>query len=188
MTDKRPLRLVTMVGSLRHGSYTAAIARTLAELAPADVVIEPLGSIGDLPHYNADTQAEGFPAQVAAMAEAIRGADGIVIVTPEYNYSFPGVLKNALDWLSRISPAPFAGKPVALQSSSPGLLGGSRAQYQLRQVFIFLDAILLNKPEVMIGHVATKVAGEPATLTDGATRDFVAGQLATFAEFVRRHG
>ncbi|MDO6415292.1 NADPH-dependent FMN reductase [Sphingomonas sp. BIUV-7] len=188
MIEQPTLRLVTMVGSLRQGSYSAAIARTLAALAPDDVVIEPLASIGDLPHYNADTQADGFPAAVLAMAEAIQGADGVIIVTPEYNYSFPGVLKNALDWLSRVSPSPFARKPVALQSSSPGLLGGSRAQYQLRQVFIFLDAMMLNKPEVMIGQVATKVAGDPAMLTDAPTRDFVAGQIATFAEFIRRHG
>jgi chromate reductase, NAD(P)H dehydrogenase (quinone) len=188
MTETRPLRFVTLVGSLRKASNSAAIARTLPAIAPEGVTIETLGSIGDLPHYNADIQEGGFPPAVIEMADRIRESDGVIIVTPEYNYSMPGVLKNALDWLSRVSPAPFAGKPVAFQTSSPGVLGGARAQYQLRQVFVFLDALLLNKPEVMIGQVGGKLSGEPLQLTDPATRDFVAGQLATFAAFARRHG
>lgn len=186
MTDHRPLRFVTLVGSLRRDSYSAAIARTLAELAPAGVTIEPLGSIGDMPHYNADIQEQGFPASVIAMAEAIRAADGVIIVTPEYNYSIPGVLKNALDWLSRVAPPPFAGKAVAIQSLSPGLLGGARVQYHLRQVFVFLDAIVLNKPEVMVGQVASKLSGNPAMLTETATRDFISTQIAALVALTRR--
>ena len=85
------------------------------------------------------------------MAEKITAADGVIIVTPEYNYSVPGILKNALDWLSRLSPQPLAGKPVAIQTASPGLIGGARAQYHLRQSLVFLDALVLNKPEAMVG-------------------------------------
>jgi chromate reductase, NAD(P)H dehydrogenase (quinone) len=120
------------------------------------------------------------------MAEKITAADGVIIVTPEYNYSVPGILKNALDWLSRLSPQPLAGKPVAIQTASPGLIGGARAQYHLRQSLVFLDALVLNKPEVVVGRVATKVNAESLELTDVETRDFIAGQLKAFAAFARR--
>jgi chromate reductase len=185
-SSAKPLRFVTLLASLRQGSFNAAIARALPDLAPEGVAISALGSVGDLPHYDADLQAEGFPAAVTAMATAIAEADGVIVVTPEYNYSVPGTLKNALDWLSRMSPQPFIGKPVAIQTASPGVLGGVRAQYHLRQIFVFLDAQVLNKPEVMVGSVAGKIGGAPSVLEDETTRDFIAGQLAAFAAFVRR--
>src|SRR5271166_2877471 len=100
MAETKPLRFAVMVGSLRKGSFNAAIARALPALAPADVTIEPLGSVGDFPLYIFDLQEEnGFPPAVTAMAEAIRASDGVIFVTPEYNYSVPGALKNAIDWL-----------------------------------------------------------------------------------------
>ena len=186
MDTQQPLHFVMLLGSLRRGSYNAAIARALPALAPVGVTVAPLGSVGELPHYNADLQAEGFPAAVLAMGEAIAAADGVIIVTPEYNYSVPGAMKNALDWLSRLPAAPFAGKPVALQTGSPGMIGGARCQYQLRQIFVFLDAYVLNKPEVMVGQIAAKVDPDSGELTDQATRDFVATQLQAFAAFARR--
>jgi chromate reductase, NAD(P)H dehydrogenase (quinone) len=186
MSDQKPLHFVTLLGSLRRGSYNAAIARALPALAPDGVSITPLGSVGDLPLYNADIQAEGFPAAVQQMGEAIARADGVIIVTPEYNYSVPGVLKNALDWVSRLPGQPFAGKPVAIQSGSPGMIGGGRAQYHLRQTLVFLDAHVLNKPEVMAGQIASKVDSATGELTDETTRTFIAGQLQAFAAFVRR--
>jgi chromate reductase len=186
MSDQKPLHFVTLLGSLRRGSYNAAIARALPALAPDGVTIAPLGSVGDLPLYNADVQAGGFPAAVQQMAEAIAGADGVVIVTPEYNYSVPGVLKNALDWLSRLPAQPFAGKPVAIQSGSPGMIGGARAQYHLRQTLVFLDARVLNKPEVMVSQIASKVDSATGELTDETTRKFITSQLQAFAAFVRR--
>ena len=111
MTQLKPLHFVTLLGSSRKRSYHAAIAQSLASLAGPGVTISALGSSADIPHYDADVQAEGFPEAVLTMAEAIRSSDGIIFVTPEYNYSVPGTLKNALDWLSRLSPQPFAGKP-----------------------------------------------------------------------------
>ncbi|MGY2046681.1 NADPH-dependent FMN reductase [Methylobacterium sp. JK268] len=182
----RTLRFVTLVGSLRKGSCNAAIARALPALASEGVTVEPLGSIGAFPLYDADIQADGFPAEVVAMGEAIKAADAVLIVTPEYNYSIPGGLKNALDWLSRLPSAPFAGKPVALQSASPGMIGGARCQYHLRQVLVFLDAHVLNKPEVMVGGVAGKVDVESGTITDEATRGFLAKQLEALAALARR--
>jgi chromate reductase len=188
MSDPRPLHFVTLLGSLRKASCNAAVARALPALAPQGVTIQPLGSVGDFPLYNADIQAEGFPAAVLAMGEAIAKADGVIIVTPEYNYSMPGVLKNGLDWLSRLSAQPFAGKPVAIQTGSPGLVGGARAQYHLRQTLVFLDATVMNKPEVMISQIMTKVDAATGELTDEATRTFIATQLKSFAAFARRFG
>lgn len=127
MTHPKPLHFVTLLGSLRKGSIHAALAGALPSLAPDGVKISALGSIGELPHYDPDLQAVGFPPAVLAMADGIRSADGVIIVTPEYNYSVPGALKNALDWLSRMTPQPLAGKPVAIQTGSPGMIGGARA-------------------------------------------------------------
>lgn len=188
MSDQKPLQFVSLLGSLRKGSFSGAVARALPALAPTGTTVQPLGSVGEFPLYNADIQADGFPAPVLAMGEAIGKADGVIIVTPEYNYSIPGVLKNAIDWLSRLPSQPFAGKPVAIQSGSPGALGGARAQYHLRQTLVFLDAHVLNKPEVMIGQIATKVDAASGELTDEATRTFITTQLQAFAAFVRRLG
>src|ERR1700712_3813347 len=186
MFDQKPLHFVTLLGSLRKGSYHGAITRALPVLAPDGVTISALGSVGAFPHYDADLQAEGFPAEVLAMGEAIAAADGVIIVTPEYNYSVPGALKNALDWLSRVPEAPFKHKAVAIQTGSPGPIGGARAQYHLRQILVFLDALVLNKPEVMVGLIPSKIDAESGELADVVTRTFIAGQLASFAAFVRR--
>jgi chromate reductase, NAD(P)H dehydrogenase (quinone) len=186
MVEEMPLRFVVMLGSLRKGSFNAAIARALPLLAPEGVSITPLGSVGDFPLYNHDVQLEGFPAVVLAMADAIRAADGVIIVTPEYNHTIPGALKNAIDWLSRLPEQPFAAKPIALESASQGLWGGLRAQLALRQMFVYLDGRLLHKPEVIIPQVQTKVDPSTGELTDPATRGFIADQLKAFAAFVRR--
>jgi len=186
MADSRPLKLVTLLGSLRQGSFNAAVARALPGLAPAGVTIAALPSIRDLPVYDADLQAQGIPEALRDLGAAIRAADGVVIVTPEYNYSIPGGLKNAIDWISRLENQPFAGKPVAIQSASPGGLGGARAQYHLRQVLVFLDAQVLNKPEVFVREVAAKIDKGTGELTDPATREVIAAQLAAFAGFIRR--
>lgn len=179
------LRIVTLCGSLRRASYNAAIQRALPALAPAGMTVSALGGVGEFPHYDADLQAQGFPAAVTAMAEAIRAADGIVIVTPEYNYSIPGALKNAIDWLSRVKDQPFAGKPMAIQSASMGMLGGARCQYHLRQSMVFLDALVLNRPEVMVPQAQAKIS-DSGEITDEATRKAIAAQLDAFAALIRR--
>lgn len=178
--------VVILCGSLRRASHNAAIARALPGLAPEGMATRPLGSIGDFPIYNADIQAEGFPAPVTAMAEAIRAADGVIIVTPEYNYSIPGGLKNAIDWLSRLPQQPFEGKPLAIQSASMSLFGGARAQYHLRQALVFLDARILNRPEVMVAQAQNRIS-EAGELTDAGTRDVISAQLKAFAGMIRRH-
>jgi chromate reductase, NAD(P)H dehydrogenase (quinone) len=178
MAEERPLRFVVMVGSLRKGSYNAAIARALPALAPERVTISTLPSVGEFPHYDGDVQAEGIPPVVTRMAEAIRAADGVIIVTPEYNHT--------IDWISRLPNQPFAAKPVALESASQGLWGGLRAQLALRQMFVYLDGRVLSKPEIIIPQVQTKVDAATGELTDPATRGFIADQLTAFAAFVRR--
>ena len=186
MAQETPLRFAVMVGSLRRGSFNAAIARALPALAPDGVSIAPLGSVGDFPLYNHDVQEQGFPPAATAMGKAIAEADGVIFVTPEYNHSVPGALKNAIDWLSRLPNQPLAGKPVAIQSASPGPFGGLRAQLHLRHMFVFLDARALNKPEVIIPQVHTKIDPATGEVTDPATRGFIADQLKAFAAFVRR--
>lgn len=177
--------VAVLCGSLRKDSYNRALARALPGLAPEGMAFDYLEGLDALPHYNADTQAEGFPPKVGELAAAIMAADGVAIVSPEYNYSIPGFLKNALDWLSRVQPVPFAGKPVLIQSASPGIFGGARMQYHLRQVLVFLDALPMNRPEVMVGGASEKFSDD-GKLTDEATRKFVGAQLKAFAAFIER--
>ncbi|MGG6136170.1 NADPH-dependent FMN reductase [Pantoea allii] len=186
MSDK-PLKIVTLLGSLRKGSYNAMIAQALPQLAPQGVLIEALPSIRDIPLYDADIQQEeGFPAPVEKIAEQIRQADGVIIVTPEYNYSVPGGLKNAIDWLSRVPNQPLAGKPVAIQTSSMGAIGGARCQYHLRQILVFLDAMVLNKPEFMGGVIQNKVDEQAGKVIEQGTLEHLARQLTAFSDFIRK--
>mgnify|MGYP000104835380 CR=1 FL=1 len=179
-------KVVVLVGSLRQASYHRMIANTLAELAPANMTIEILPSIGDIPHYDSDVQTAGFPASVSALGAAIKAADGVIIVTPEYNYSIPGVLKNAIDWLSRLPEPPFAGKALAIQSASMGALGGSRVQYHLRQTLVFLDAMVLNKPEIMVGTIQNKVDAASGKVTDADTRTYISKQLVALDALIEK--
>ncbi len=182
-----PLKFVTLLGSLRKASYNGMVGRTLPNVAPEGIVIEALPSIGAIPLYDADIQQEeGFPADVEAIAEQIRQADGVIIVTPEYNYSVPGGLKNAIDWLSRLPNQPLAGKPVLIQTSSMGPVGGARCQYHLRQILVFLDAMVMNKPEFMGGVIQSKVDEQTGEVVDQGTLDFLRGQLTAFADYTRR--
>ncbi len=183
MTDQ--LRILAILGSLRRESYNASVLRQLPALAPAAMTIESVG-LAEIPPYDDDVrQQQGYPAAVKELRTAIAAADGVLFVTPEYNYSVPGVLKNAIDWASRPPEQPFDGKPVAIITASPGLLGGSRAQYHLRQSLVFLNAFPLNKPEVMITQVAGKL-NEQGELTDQSTRDLLTTQLTAFAAWIRR--
>jgi chromate reductase, NAD(P)H dehydrogenase (quinone) len=185
MTDA--LNVITICGSLRKGSFNAMLGQSLPALAPSSMVISPSPPIGTLPLYNFDLQQEhGFPAPVLALADAIRAADGVIFVTPEYNYSIPGVLKNAIDWLSRVPQQPFLHKPVAIQSASPSTLGGARAQYHLRQMLVFLEALVLNRPEIMVTFANTKVDEAKGEVTDEPTREIIRQQLAAFAKFILR--
>jgi chromate reductase, NAD(P)H dehydrogenase (quinone) len=181
------LNLISICGSLRRGSYNAMLQRALPGLAPEGMSIKEAPPFAAFPLYNADLQAEaGFPAPVKELADAIRAADGVIIVTPEYNFSIPGGLKNAIDWVSRLPNQPFAGKPIALQSVSPGPLGGGRVQYDLRRAMVFLDAFVLNKPEIFVGGCAAKLDEKTGEIKDEATGNFIKQQLAAFATLINR--
>ena len=180
MTDA--VKIVGIAGSPRRGSFNVAAIEAARELAPAEVDIHRF-DLADVPLYNEDVRAQGFPVPVATLRQAIADADGVLIATPEYNYSMSGVLKNAIDWISRPPDQPFDGKPIAIMGASPGRLGTARAQYHLRQSFVFLNGSVLNKPEVMIGE-AMKVFAD-GKLQDETTREFVAGLVAALADAAR---
>jgi chromate reductase, NAD(P)H dehydrogenase (quinone) len=178
------MKIVGLSGSLRKGSYNSAALRAAQALAPEGTVIE-IAEIGDLPLYNDDVRAAGYPAAVERLRRQIAEADAVLFVTPEYNYSVSGVLKNAIDWASRPPNQPFDGKPVAIMGASGGLFGTARAQYHLRQMLIFLNAFPVNKPEVMIGQAQTKF-DEAGNLTDEATREFIRKLLVSLVAWTER--
>jgi chromate reductase len=183
------LNVISICGSLRKGSFNRMLMNSLQGFAPAGLTTTEAPSFAEFPLYNADIQnSTGFPAAVNTLAEAIRAADGVIIVTPEYNFSTPGALKNALDWVSRVPNQPFAGKPVALQSASPGPVGGARVQYDLRKSLVFLDALTLNKPEIFVGNCASKIDEKTGEIKDEATRNFIKQQLESFAKFIEKYG
>ncbi len=185
MADK--LNILVICGSLRKGSYNAALTRALPALAPEGMNLITAPSIGTFPLYNADIQdASGFPGPAEELAAAIRAADGVLFVTPEYNWSMPGVLKNAIDWLSRMKDQPFKEKPVAIQSASQGPLGGARMQYHWRMSMTFLAAYIFGTPEVFVGSAQNKFAKDTLELTDQPTKDAIKAQLAAFAKFTKR--
>ncbi|HEY2184694.1 MAG TPA: NAD(P)H-dependent oxidoreductase [Xanthobacteraceae bacterium] len=184
---EEPLDALVICGSLRKGSYNAALARMLPALAPAGMKLRSAPSFANLPIYDYDIQAAGgFPPEANAWADAIRGADALIIVTPEYNWSIPGGLKNAIDWVSRMKDQPFKDKPVALQSAAGGILGGSRAQYHLRQCLTSVDAILFGRPEVIVTFAPQKFDEKTLELKDPTAIDLIKQQLAAFEKFARR--
>lgn len=176
------IELVGLVGSLRRASHSASVMRSLPGLLPEAARLSEQ-DIGHLPHYDEDLKADGTPDDVLAVAEALRRADGVVIVTPEYNRSFPGVLKNVLDWVSKEPEAPFRGKPVAVISQSPGALGGILANYHLRQVLNVMGAEFLTGAEVAINTVAGKIGD--GMVTDQPTRDVLSKEMARLVDRIR---
>ena len=179
--------VITICGSLRKGSYNRMLANLLPSLAPAGMTIKAAPTI-EMPIYNADVQAQGFPEPAVALGNAVRAADGVIFVTPEYNFSIPGGLKNAIDWVSRMDNQPFKDKPIAIQSATGGILGGGRMQYHLRMSAIFLDALAFGRPEVFIGQAQTKFDDKTGELKDETARNIIKQQLEGFAKFIARVG
>jgi chromate reductase len=181
------LNVVVVCGSLRKASYNASLARTLPALAPRGMAVKAAPGWDKMPVYNHDLHADGrFPADVTAWGDSIRAADGVIIVSPEYNWTIPGGLKNAIDWVSRFKEVPFKEKPVALQSCAGGALGGARMQYHLRQCLTSIDALIFGKPEIFVSFSAKKFDEKTVELTDQPTIDIVKQQLAGFETFIRR--
>ena len=181
MADNQ-LDTLVICGSLRKGSYNAALTRALPKLAPPGFKLRSAPSFEKIPIYNFDIQnSTGFPAEVNTWADAIRSADAVIIVSPEYNWSIPGGLKNAIDWVSRMKD-----QPVVLQSCAGGILGGSRMQYHLRMSLTSVDAVLFGRPEVIVTFAAQKFDEKTLELKDQTAIDLVKQQLAGFETFARR--
>ena len=180
------MKVIGISGSLRAGSYNSMALRAAQKLAPAGIEVE-IASIADIPLYNDDVRAAGEPASVSALKAKIKAADGVLIVSPEYNFSIPGVLKNTLDWMSRPPEPPFTGKAVAFMGASPGPVGTARVQYDLRKVMVFLDAFVVNKPEVFISNCAAKFNAQ-GELTDEPTAKFIGELLVSLQKLKQRVG
>lgn len=185
VTIMEPVTISAMCGSLRSRSLNRSVLNYAIESAPAGVSIEEV-HWRDLPVYDQDLADEGMPELVLALQEQIRASDAVLFVTPEYNFSVPGGLKNAIDWLSRGRQQPFAGKPAAIMGASPGMFGTAKGQYHLRQIGVFLDLRFINKPEVMIGQAAAKVDGE-GILVDETSKSFVEMQIEALVERVHTY-
>lgn len=172
-----------LCGSLRRGSFNRAALDFAVEHAPDGMTIQTWPRLGEIPLYNEDVREKGFPPVVEDLRGRIGEADGLLIASPEYNYSIPGVLKNAIDWASRPPEQPFKGKPIALMGASMSAFGALRAQYHLRQSFVFLDGLVMNVPEVMIASAQDRF--EEGRLTHDATRTFIADDfLPAFAAWI----
>ncbi len=177
------MHILLFSGSLRRQSLNSALLQAFATEA-GDTITTEIADYTDIPHYNGDTDKAGAPSTVTALVDQVRRADAVLFAVPEYNYSFPGVLKNAIDWISRADDQPFKGKSVGIVGASMGNLGTARAQYHLRQVFVFLDARVMNRPEVFVGAAHTKFdAG--GQLTDTPTKEFLAGFTNAFLAWAK---
>lgn len=182
MPDK--LRIVGISGSLRKGSFNTSALRAAVELCPDETAIE-ICEIGNLPLFDQDFEAE-LPDTVKLFKEKVTAADAIIFSTPEYNYSVPGVLKNAIDCGSRpYGKSAWDGKPAAIMGASGGAIGTARAQYDLRKMMVFLNMFPINKPEVMIGNAAGKF-DEQGNLTDEATRGFIQQMLENLIAWTKK--
>ncbi len=178
------INILGFAGSLRKGSYNRALLREAVSLTPKDVKLE-IFELEGIPPFNQDFELSP-PDRVKDFKNKISSSDAILIVTPEHNYSVPGVLKNAIDWASRpYGDNSFEGKPVAVMSASTGMLGGARAQYHLRQSFVFLNMHPVNRPEVFVTSASQKF-DDQGRLTDAKTREFVQKLLETLASWTLR--
>ena len=179
------LRVVGIAGSLRRGSLNRALLQAAVELAPAALEIIPRG-LSEVPLYDGDVEAAAVPQGVQELRDAVRQADAILIATPEYNHGVPGVLKNAIDWLSRPPRASALNdKPCGIIGASPGMTGTARAQTQLRQAFVFTNTHAMPRPEVLVAQANTKFDGE-GRLTDEGTRKFLTIFLNEFVKWIER--
>ena len=178
------IRILGIAGSLRRESYNRSALRAATQLVPEDATME-IFELDGIPGFNQDEE-QNPPAKVVELKQRVRAADAILIVTPEYNYSVPGVLKNAIDWASRPwGSNSFDHIPAAVIGASIGNIATARAQYHLRQIFVFLNMYALNQPEVMIGNAAERFDAQ-GNLTDETTKDYIRRLLEALVEWTQR--
>jgi len=178
------VRLLGVSGSLRKGSYNTALLRAASELLPEGMTLE-IFDLSSIPLYNDDLRALGFPTPVQEFRDRIAAADALLIATPEYNFSIPGVLKNAIDWASRPPDPPLNGRPVGIMGASTGNFGTVRAQMHLRQVCVFCNMFPLNKPEVLVMRAKEKFDAN-GRLIDETARGFIRDMLLALADWTQR--
>ncbi|MBX3430538.1 MAG: NAD(P)H-dependent oxidoreductase [Hyphomonadaceae bacterium] len=182
MTD---IRVLGVAGSLRHGSLNRALLRAAIKLAPAGLTIDSF-ELNDVPLYNGDVEAAGDPPGVTALKTAIRAADAVLFVTPEYNHGVPGVMKNAVDWASRPPrDAALNGKPVGIIGASPGQVGTARGQSQLRQAFEFTNSYCMAQPEILVFRAHEKF-NDKGELTDAKTAELLGKYLEALRNWTLR--
>ena len=180
------MRIMGIAGSLRRGSYNRALLQAACAQAPASMTIEPF-ALDDVPLYNADLDADGRrPAAVEQLKKTVADADALLVATPEYNHTVPGVLQNAIDWASRPGlKSPLAGKPVALMGTSVGIVGTARAQQQLKLVLMSTLALVMPHPGVVVGQAPEKFDASGA-LSHEPTRKFLGAFLNDLDVWLRR--
>jgi len=180
----KQVHVLGISGSLRRASYNTALLNAASELLPQGMTLDRF-DLSSIPLYNDDVRVVGFPKPVQEFRDRITAADALLIATPEYNYSIPGVLKNALDWASRPPDPPVNGKPVAIMGASTGNFGTVRAQMHLRQVCVYCNMFLVNKPEVLVMRAKEKFDTN-GRLVDQEARGFLRDLLAALGEWTRR--
>jgi chromate reductase len=179
-----PIAILGIAGSLRQASYNRAALRAAERLVPEGARLD-IFDLAGIPPFNQDDE-KNPPARVVELKRSIRAADAILLVTPEYNYSIPGVLKNAIDWASRPpGDNSWEGKPVAVMGASIDSIGTARAQYHLRQVFVFVNMHAVNRPEVMISNAAERF-DEQGNLKDENTGKHIRGLLESLVGWARQ--
>lgn len=184
MAQKIPIAGIS--GSLREGSYNTATLRALKEIA-SDTLDIDIVTLEDVPLFNEDVEAQGWPDRVQALRDRIEPAEGIIFATPEYNYSVPGVLKNAIDWLSRPErKGPIFGKPAAIIGATPSMVGTARAQAHLRQVVFYNGMPLIADVEILVARAGEKF-DDQGRLTDNETRDYLSSMAEKYTDWVRAH-
>ena len=184
MASTGAVKTLGICGSLRKGSFNRATLQAATELLPDGMTLD-IADISQLPLYNEDVRQAGFPPPAQKLRDQILAADALLFVTPEYNYSISGVLKNAIDWASRPPNHPFEGKPVGIMGATASLWGTTRAQYDLRKICVYLNMFPLNKPEVLIAQAMNKFDAE-LKLTDKTTRDMISQMMVALRDWARR--
>lgn len=179
------LRVVGIAGSLRRSSYNRALLCAAQQLTPPSLVIE-IELLDHVPMFNADLDGADTPEAVVRLRQSVREADGLLLVTPEYNHGVPGVMKNAIDWLSQpLAQSALDGKPTAIMGASTGLAGTARGQSQLRQSFVLTNTPAMLRPEVLVGRAQDKFDAS-GRLIDEPTRRFLRGFLEQFAGWIEQ--
>ncbi len=181
---KEILNILSFAGSLRKNSYNKYLINNIKDLKPDNLNIE-IFDLKDIPLYNEDVEKAGFPESVLELRNKISAADGILIATPEYNYSYSGITKNTIDWISRPPNQPLNGKPLAIVGASMGPSGTMRAQLHLRQSLIYLNPIIMNKPEIYVSFAHEKFDSE-GKLKDEITKKIIKDFLDSFSVWIRK--